>query len=442
MTSTVQSQTQVQTELSKTDSSNPAYLFEPSCKTKKDCDFCEGLGDMDGEKEGGGAEQISFGALFKSLSFIDRYLAIMVLLAMVVGVLLGVYAEDGVRKAFHESATWDKVSIPILVGLLIMIWPPLTKVEWEHFPRLLKSRNIWKHLFISFVLNWIVAPLIMLALAWATLPEDGLSRERKGVLLVGVARCIAMVLIWTTISQGDTNYCAMLVVFNSLLQVVLFSPYAVLFVNHLGVSPGTEDPSLRLDYPGVSRAVGIYLGIPLAAGMITRFGAKILLPDKRKFNKFMNTIGPLAVVGLLYTIIVLFAYQGKRIVHNIGTIFRISVPLILYFTIVWTTTFFSFWYIARYRARKSGSGTMAKGGYERAVTQAFTTSSNNFELAIAVGVASFGADSPEALAATLGPLIEVPVLLFLSYVSLWLRGRLWDESVMLKEEKGGAREDV
>ncbi|PBK75948.1 arsenical-resistance protein ACR3 [Armillaria solidipes] len=366
---------------------------------------------------GGGRETQSFSHLWKSLSWIDRLLAPLVLLAIILGVIIGVYAEEGVEHTFKQGATWDGVSIPILIGLLVMIWPALAKVQWERLPDLFRNRNIWLHLAISFVLNWIIAPFIMLAVAWMTLPEQSMERERKGLLLVGVARCIAMVLIWNTISCGDNNYCAILVVFNSLLQVVLFSPYAVLFLNYMGGR--SSDSSLDLDYSDASRAVGIYLGIPLAAGLITRM---IVLSTMKPsgISKFFKYFGLLAPLGLLYTIIVLFANQGKRIVDNIGTVFRICVPLILYFSIVWTATFFAFWALSRRHS--------SFGGYEKAVTQSFTAGSNNFELAIAVGIASFGPDSPEVLAATLGPLVEVPVLLSLSYLALWLRERLnWEE---------------
>ncbi|KZV93860.1 arsenical-resistance protein, partial [Exidia glandulosa HHB12029] len=358
----------------------------------------------------------SFADLWRSLSWIDRLLAPAVLVAMVLGVVIGVYAEEGVRHAFKETAQWDGVSIPILVGLLLMIWPALTKVQWEKSLELFVNRSVLLHLAISFVLNWIIAPFIMLALAWATLPESSLARERHGVLLVGVARCIAMVLIWTTISRGDMNYCGLLVVFNSLLQVVLFAPYAVLFCNILGGSTHAVEAELTLNYGVAARAVGIYLGIPLAAGLVTRLVVLYTMKPSG-LHRVLSWISPIAPLGLLYTIIVLFASQGKRITDNIGSVFRICVPLVLYFTIVWGLTFFAFWKFSRTHRR-------GLGGYEMAVTQAFTAGSNNFELAIAVATAAFGPESPEVLAATLGPLIEVPVLLLLSYFALWMRTTL------------------
>ncbi|KAG8969278.1 hypothetical protein FRC05_001137 [Tulasnella sp. 425] len=255
------------------------------------------------------------------------------------------------------------------------MWPVLTKVQYECLPTIFSTRRIWIHVGISFVLNWIIAPFIMLGLAWATLSEASLERERKGVILVGV---------------------------------------------------GTTGPLLELKYSQVSTSVGIYLGIPLAAGLVTRFTLKRFLKPAA-FASFLKWFGPLALVGLLYTIVVLFANQGKRIVDNIGSVFRIFVPLVLYFVIVWSTTFFSLYHLSRKRFSDS------LGGYDKAVVQSFTAGSNNFELAIAVAIANFGTESPEALAATIGPLVEVPVLLALTYFALWLKPRLhWKGEITLE----------
>jgi len=246
------------------------------------------------------------------------------------------------------------------------------------------------------------------------MPEQSLEAERKGVILVGVARCIAMVLIWNGLACGDAEYCAILVGVNSILQMVLFTPYALLFLNVFGGSGGDK---LVLQYSSVATSVGIYLGIPLAAGAVTRFIVLKTLSEKGQ-QRFFKFFGPVALLGLLYTVVVLFAYQGHQIVQNIGSVFRIFVPLILYFIIVWSSTFFGLYYFGRSRAGTS------LGGYDKAVVQAFTAGSNNFELAIAVAIASFGTNSPEALAATIGPLVEVPVLLGLTYVALLLRKKL------------------
>ncbi|KAG8711549.1 hypothetical protein FRC09_020536, partial [Ceratobasidium sp. 395] len=372
-------------------------LFRTSCT---DCDFCSGLRDMgsnslEAKREEGGETPLTAGALFQSLSFLDRYLAAFILLSMISGVLIGVYKEEEIQRAF-TGTSWQGTSIPILIGLLVMMWPVLTKVQYECFPIIFSRRDIWVHVGISLILNWVIAPLIMLGLAWAALPEAALERERKGVILVGIARCIAMVLIWNGLAGGDMEYCAILVCINSILQVALFSPYALLFLNTLG---GGTSPILHLEYSHTAASVGIFLGIPLAAGIVTRFTTKRLL-SQSNFNKFLQLFGPFALLGLLYTIVILFAFQGHRIVQNIGSVFRIFVPLILYFVIVWVSTFFGLYFFSR---RRAGSSF---GGYEKAVVQAFTAGSNNFELAIAVAIASFGTDSPEALAATIGPLVE------------------------------------
>ncbi|KAG8774383.1 hypothetical protein FRC12_002022 [Ceratobasidium sp. 428] len=412
-------------------------FFRASCT---DCNFCSGLRDMDSKsseakREEGEETSLTAGALFQSLSFLDRYLAVFILLSMISGVLVGVYKvfsedadelksllihrgaqEEEIQRTF-SGTSWQGTSIPILIGLLVMMWPVLTKVQYECLPTIFSRRDIWIHVSISLVLNWVVAPLIMLGLAWATLPEAELERERKGVILVGIARCIAMVLIWNGLAGGDMEYCAILVCINSILQVVLFSPYALLFLNTLG---GGTSLILHLEYSHTAASVGIFLGIPLAAGIVTRFTMKRLL-SQSNFNKFLQLFGPFALLGLLYTIVILFAFQGHRIVQNIGSVFRIFVPLTLYFVVVWVSTFFGLYFLSQ---RRAGSSF---GGYEKAVVQAFTAGSNNFELAIAVAIASFGTDSPEALAATIGPLVEVPVLLGLTYVALWLRGRLsWE----------------
>ncbi|KAG0141800.1 hypothetical protein CROQUDRAFT_82837 [Cronartium quercuum f. sp. fusiforme G11] len=418
------------------------------------------IDDSDHIKSGG--DQLSTSGkprvleLWKSLGFLDRFFALFVLLAMVLGLLIGNIAEDQVHQHLNGGAKWGNVSIPILVGLLVMIWPPLSKVEWECLPKLLRARELWIHLTISLLLNWLFAPFVMAGLAWATLPEKELQRERVGVMLVGVARCVAMVLIWNGIARGDRNYwlylhwlwfpnangsatqtrqldarwpkpcllkfhltlrIAILVVFNSLLQMVLFAPYSLLFANILSRSPNSSTPALQLDYGNVAQSVSIYLGIPLVAGGFTR-GIVCMSLSPRRQEKFYHIWDHLSGIGLLYVITILFASQGKHIITHIGRVFRICVPLLLYFVIVWSTTFYTFW-----RIRSTVWG-QAHSTYDKAVTQAFTAGSNNFELAIAVAVASFGQDAPEVLAATLGPLVEVPALLLLSYLALYLQDQL------------------
>ncbi|KAF7350344.1 Arsenite resistance protein ArsB [Mycena venus] len=357
--------------------------------------------------------------LFKRLSILDRLLTPAILIAMIVGVLIGEYVPN-VQEAF-DLARFDGVSIPIVIGLIVMnvgrcsqMWPVLTKVQYETVPQIFRSSGIWAHIGISMFFNWIVGPLVMVALAWATLPD--LPTYRTGVIMVGMARCIAMVLIWCQLAKGDGNYCAILVVINSVLQVILYSPYTLLFVNVVG---GRNVAHTHLEYGRVAISVLIYLGIPLVAGIVTRYTIWFLVSKKFLEERFLPIFGPFALLGLLYTIVVMFAYQGHHIVLNIGHVFRVFVPMILYFIIMWTSAFGLIYVLGR-RTGKSRSYF----GYEMAVVQAFTAGSNNFELAIAVAIANYGVGSDEALAATIGPLVEVPVLVALTWVALYLERQL------------------
>jgi len=271
------------------------------------------------------------------------------------------------------------------------------------------------HIGISFLLNWIIGPFTMLGLAWATLPD--LPTYRTGVILVGIARCIAMVMVWNQIAQGQPEYCAILVGINSILQIVLYAPYAVLFINVIG----GEGRPVSIEYGGAAISVLIYLGIPLVAGVLTRYGVWFIASKNFLEKTFLPMFSHLALLGLVYTIIVIFAYQGKHITENIGLVFRVFVPLILYFIVMWTSAFYLVYWIHR-RTGLNGFG------YEMGVVQAFTAASNNFELAIAVAIAVFGVGSDQALAATIGPLVEVPVLLALTWVALWIHPRFYQKS--------------
>ncbi|TFK93741.1 arsenical-resistance protein ACR3 [Polyporus arcularius HHB13444] len=343
---------------------------------------------------------------------------------MIVGVLIGNFVP-GVQAAF-DTARFQSVSAPIAIGLIVMMWPILTKVRYEALPSLLPTLHTLTHVLVSLLLNWIIGPFLMLGLAWATLPD--LPTYRVGVIMVGLARCIAMVMVWNALAKGDGEYCAILVVLNSLLQIVLYAPFALLFVNILGGGGGVQN-TIHVSYGDVAISVLIYLGIPLAAGVVTRFTVMRLAGREFFETRFLPYFSPLALLGLLYTIIVMFAYQGHHIVHNLGPVFRVFVPLILYFVIMWTATFAFVWWRAR-RAQLQTAGEKERGrrttewSYEMAVVQSFTAASNNFELAIAVTIAVYGVGSDQALAATIGPLVEVPVLLALTWVALFLRRRL------------------
>ncbi|KAL5120441.1 arsenicals resistance [Pleosporales sp. CAS-2024a] len=337
----------------------------------------------------------------KALSFLDRFLLVWILVAMGVGMALG-NTVDSIGPALQKGE-FVGVSIPIAIGLLVMMYPILCKVRYETLHLLLRSRELWMQIAVSFVLNWMIAPLFMVGLAWAFLPDR--QDLREGLIFVGIARCIAMVLIWTELANGDGDYCAVLVAFNSILQIILFAPFAIFYVQI--VSHG--DPT-SVSYQGVAQSVGVFLGIPLGAAVFTRLGLRFLIGEDRYQRRFIRSIAPLSLIGLLYTIIVLFASQGAHVVRQITDVLRVCAPLLVYFLVMFTSTIWFCW--------KMGFG------YQVGCTQGFTAASNNFELAIAVVVAVYGAGSGQALASTVGPLIEVPVLVALVYLLRWVRRRL------------------
>ncbi|KAF3289703.1 hypothetical protein TWF970_003468 [Orbilia oligospora] len=328
---------------------------------------------------------------FKSLGLLDRYLAVWILLAMVIGVLLGNFVEE--TGPALQKGKFVGVSVPIAIGLLVMMYPILCKVQYETLHILLQKRDLWVQIAFSVFVNWVVAPFLMLGLAWAFLPDK--SDLRTGLILVGLGRCIAMVLIWNGLAGGDQNYCAILVVVNSILQMVLFAPLAILFIRVI-----SSDEQLELSYSTVATNVAVFLGIPLGAAILTRFFVRKFLGAD--YEVFMKWLSPWSLIGLLYTILVLFASQGRQVVHQIVSVVRVAAPLIVYFVVIFLITL---------------NITHRLGfGYKLSVTQSFTAASNNFELAIAVAVATFGPESDQALASTVGPLIEVPVLITLVYI--------------------------
>jgi len=340
---------------------------------------------------------------FKGLSFLDRFLVVWIILAMAIGIILAnLVPETGPAL---QRGTFVGVSAPIAVGLLVMMYPILCKVRFETLHLLFKKRELWKQIAISFVLNWIAMPLFMTALAWAFLPDrEGL---RDGLIFVGVARCIAMVLIWTDLAGGDGDYCAVLVAFNSILQIVLFAPLAVFYVQVVSRKTSSEiDGDI---YEKSATSVAVFLGIPLAAAVITRVGLRSLIGEYRYQHYFIRYIAPFSLIGLLYTIIVLFGSQGLHVVEQITSVLRVCAPLVVYFLVVFTSTAWVMWRMGF--------------AYKISCVQSFTAASNNFELAIAVVVAVYGAGSQQALAATVGPLIEVPVLVALVYVIKWCKKR-------------------
>ncbi|KAK4555911.1 arsenicals resistance [Recurvomyces mirabilis] len=344
---------------------------------------------------------------FKALSFLDKLLVLWIIISMAIGIILGNLVPS-VGPALQKG-TFVGVSGPIAAGLLVMMYPILCKVRYETLHLLLRTKALWVQIGISFVLNWIIAPLFMTALAWAFLPDR--QELRDGLIFVGVARCIAMVLIWTDLAGGDGDYCAVLVAFNSILQIVLFAPMALFLVRVVSHDPNAAGKDL---YQDAATSVAVFLGIPLAAAVITRVSLRYFLGEYKYQHYFIRYVAPFSLIGLLYTIIVLFASQGAHVVEQITSVLRVCAPLVVYFLVIFPLTAFMMW--------RSGFG------YKVSATQSFTAASNNFELAIAVVVATYGPGSEQALAATVGPLIEVPVLVGLVYVIRWFKHRWgWKE---------------
>jgi len=383
-------------------------LYGPVCDN--DC-VCFAVSRVEAEKES------QYGStsmpLFRRLNVLDRFLTVWTLVSMAAGLLVGYYAPwvgDSLR-----TVTVGSVSLPVALGLIVMLLPVFCKVPYETLRDVARETGLVRQLGFSFALNWLVGPLLMTALAWATLPD--LVHYRNGVILVGLARCIAMVLLWNSLAKGSAEYCAILVAFNACLQILLYAPMAVFYIDV--VSSGGGDVSAAVFFWDVVQGVLIFMGIPFALGVLIRYTLRTLAGKVWFDNTFVPRFSPLALIGLLYTVFVLFAAQGHNVIAQVGPVARVAVPLLFYFAIMYSLTLFF--------AYRSGFP------YKLAITQALTASSNNFELAIAIAVATFGVTSPEALAAIVGPLVEVPVLLGLvslaSHFQPWWASRIQEGSM-------------
>jgi ACR3 family arsenite transporter len=346
------------------------------------------------------------------LSTLDRFLPVWIGAAMVAGLLLG-RAFPGLNDSLDDVKI-DTVSLPIALGLFAMMYPVLAKVRYGRLGEELTDRRA---IVLSLVLNWVVGPFLMFTLAWVFLADQ--PELRTGLIIVGLARCIAMVLVWNDLAQGSRELAAVLVALNSVFQIVMYSVLGWFYLNVLPDWLGLGTQSLDVSIWDIAKSVLIFLGVPLLAGFLTR-----TIGEKRKGTEwyeqqFLPRIGPVALYGLLFTIVVLFALQGEKITADPLDVARVAIPLLIYFALMWFGSF--------------GAGYRMSFPYDRNASIAFTAAGNNFELAIAVSIAVFGITSGQALAGTIGPLVEVPVLVSLVYVSLWMRRRLYPATGVARE---------
>ncbi|MCL4518374.1 MAG: ACR3 family arsenite efflux transporter [Thaumarchaeota archaeon] len=342
-----------------------------------------------------------------NLSILDRLLPIWIFVAMGAGVFIGfVLPQTG---TIINSFQIDSVSLPIAVGLIWMMYPPLAAVNYKEIG---KVRTAKRMMSVSLVLNWLVGPFVMFGLAWVFLPDLPLFRD--GIIMVGLARCIAMVLVWNMLAGGDNEYAAIIVALNAAFQIALYSVYAYFFISVLPVwlNPSATATVVNINPWDIARSVAVFLGVPFAMGIVTRYSLQGRKKSENWYEeKFLKKLKPTALVGLLFTLVIMFSLQGDYFVQLPLDLVSVAIPLVVYFLVMFVLSYLLSWKL--------------RFSYEETATTAFTAASNNFELAIATAIAVFGLSSSQAFATTVGPLIEVPVMIGLVYVSLWLKPRLF-----------------